>query len=121
MNYLAFGVGFRGVKIMSKLEEIIEEYNELKSYKEKYEFLLKDYNRKVESLYKFELEKWENAKPQDRQKYYKEHHCRCCRFFSDVKGERCRISSNICKPKLETNDNGQKIITYQGCPDFEWD
>lgn len=106
---------------MTKLEELIQEILELLEDKEKYEFLLKDYNRKVESLYKFELEKWENAKPQDRQKYYKEHYCRSCRYFSDVKGERCRISSDIVKPELKENENGKKFICYKSCPDFEWD
>lgn len=106
---------------MSKLEELIQEILELIEFKKKYEFLLNDYNRKVESLYKFELEKWENAKPQDRQKYYKEHYCRGCRYFSDVKGERCRISSDILKPELKEYENGKKFICYQSCPDFEWD
>ena len=106
---------------MSRLEELIEEITQLKEYKEKYEYLLKDYNSNVESLYKFALEKWENAKPQDRQKHYKEKHCRHCRYFSDVKGERCRISSSILKPELKENDNGKKFICYQGCPDFLWD
>ena len=84
---------------MTKLEELVQEFNELKEYKEKYEYLLADYNKKIEIIYKYEVEKWENARPQDRQKYYKENHCRCCRYFSDVKGERCRISSNILKPE----------------------
>ena len=103
------------------LDDLAQEINELKEYKEKYKYLLADYNRVIEKLHKFEFEKWENARPQDRQKYYKENHCKCCRYFSDVKGERCRISSNILKPELKEHNNGKKYISYQGCEDFQWD
>lgn len=104
-----------------RIDEFIQEINELKEYKTKYEQLLKEYNRTIEKLYEFELEKWENTRPQDRQKHFKEHHCRCCRWFSDLKGERCRISSNILKPELTEDGNGKKYIGYQSCDDFEWD
>ena len=102
------------------IDDFLKEIHELQEYKKRYEYLLKDYNRAMEELCKFKLEKWENTRPQDRQKAYKETWCVHCRKLDDRKGYRCRISSDITKPSI-AEENGRKYIKYFACERFEWD
>lgn len=91
------------------------EYDEMLKMKQDNSTLLQQLKETTEKLFQRELKEWDDKKPQDRQKEFKETTCKCCRGFCDEAGSRCRISSEIGKPTLSGNN-----ISYRSCGKFEW-
>ena len=91
------------------------EYDEILKLQQDNTILSKQLIKTTEKLFQYELKEWENKKPQDRQKEFKESTCKCCRSFCDEPGSRCRISSEIGKPTLNKTH-----ISYRSCGEFKW-
>lgn len=93
------------------------EYDEILKMKQDNSILLKQLIETTEKLFKYELKEWENKKPQDKQREFKENTCKCCRWFCEgLSDDMCKLSSEIGKPILKDKIH----INYRSCNEFEW-
>lgn len=98
------------------LEQLLNEIEELREYKKKYEHAEKDKERLSEYIYKNELEKWGNKTYASRVKEYREDSCKNCRFHygCDLKNH---LPEGIGKPV----ENKGWFPGQKTCGNFEWD
>ena len=109
----------------SIIERIVQEYNELKKYKSKYEHQNKDKEKMSEALYYFELKEYENTPYEQRVKKHIKENCSVCRYYYGENRDckwlegtpKNRLPEDILKP-IKSKENyfpGHKI-----CEDFAW-
>lgn len=97
------------------LEELLNEIEELKEYKEKYEHAEKDKERLSEYVYKNELEKWKNKTYAFRVIEYQESTCNSCRFYDG-----CDIKEHLPEDIGKPTENKGWFPGKKTCGNFEW-
>jgi len=96
------------------LDKLLIEINELKEYKKKHEYIVKDKEAMSERLFELMMEKYNNTSYEERCKFQKEDGCRCCRF-------------NFCGKEFDKDigipckSEKAWIPGRKGCGEFEWD
>ena len=98
-----------------KLDELIEELQDLKEKERQLECLKKDKKKMADKLLEYELKEYENTPVEERKtKFFKEM-CRCCRHGCESKDG---LPDDIGKPIKSEDDY---FPSYKGCKDFKWD
>jgi hypothetical protein len=111
MNTLFYGAR----KEIIMLDELIKEVHDLKEYKLKYEYVIKDKERMSDLLFELMTEKYNNSSYADRKEYFRKNSCRCCRY------EVCcdlEVPQDIGKP---IKSDKAWIPAIKSCENFEWD
>lgn len=96
------------------LDELLKEINELKEYKNKYEYALKDKQRMSDLLYDYMMREWESMSREDRVVAYQKNNCSSCRHYGY-----CNIGlpEDILKPI----PSDKAWIPYiKNCGSFQW-
>ncbi len=96
------------------LEELLKEFDELREYKKRYEYAVKEKERMSELLYEYMMKEYEGMTKEERANQYKREWCACCRY-NDI----CdfKYPEDICKPILSDK---AWIPARVGCNRFEW-
>ena len=96
------------------LEEFLKEFNELKEYKKKYEYAIKDKETMSELLYEYMMKEYESISVEERVLVYRMDFCSNCRhrYYCTID-----LPEDICKPI--PSDKGW-IPARVGCRKFEW-
>lgn len=100
------------------LNELLKEIEELKKYKEKYEYAVKDKEIMSELLYEYMTKEYESMTKEERVKIFEKEFCECCRF-----AHYCRdhfeeaYPEDILKPFPSER---AWIPPRKGCAEFEW-
>ncbi len=76
------------------LEQLLEEINELKKYKERYELAERDKERMSEMLYNCMVKEYESMTKEERIEKYKKEYCANCIY----RGYGCTLPDNIMQP-----------------------
>lgn len=95
------------------LERLLEEINELKKYKERYELAERDKERMSEMLYDYMMKEYESMTKEERIEKYKKECCVNCRY----RGWECSFPDNIMQP-VKSKDAW--IPGRVGCNKFKW-
>lgn len=96
------------------LEELLKEIKDLKEYKNKYDYAIKDKQRMSDLLFELMTEKYNNTSYEDRKTYFKNNVCSCCKYKDTCFLE---ITENIGKP---IKSNNAWIPATKSCKEFEW-
>lgn len=95
------------------LEELLKEINELKQYKERYEFAIKDKKEMSQLLYEYMMKDYKNTTKEERVAQYKKECCSCCRYDCYD----CDFPDDIMKP-VPSEDAW--IPSRVSCGKFRW-
>lgn len=98
------------------LEQLLNEIEELKKYKEKYEYAEKDKKRMSDYIYEEELNKFKEKAYEVRANIYREDICKCCRF-----NDGCNLKDCLPEDIGEPIKNEGWMPGYKTCGNFEWD
>lgn len=98
------------------LEQLLNEIEELKKYKEKYEHAEKDKERMSDYIYEEELNKFKEKVYEVRANIYREDICKCCRF-----NDGCNLKDCLPEDIGEPIKNKGWMPGYKTCGNFEWD
>lgn len=96
------------------LEQLIQELEELKEYKHKYECAMKDKQTMSDLLYEYMMKEYENTTKEERVAKFKQDSCRCCRGRDFCSIE---MPDDIEKPIVS---NMAWIPATKSCGYFEW-
>ena len=96
------------------LDELMKDLQELKDYKKRYEFVIKDKQRMSDLLFELMTEKYNNTSYEDRKKHFIDTTCKCCRHYMC----NLEISEDI---ELPIKSNIRWIPATKSCANFEWD
>jgi len=96
------------------LEELLQEIEELKTYKKKYEYALKDKQRMSDLLFELMTEKYNRTSFAERRSNYRKSTCSACRYqeYCDLE-----IPNNIQEP---IKSDEAWIPGTKTCGNFEW-
>lgn len=97
------------------IDNLIKELQELKEYKIKYEFSIKNKQRMSDELYKLMTQIYKSKTREERKNEFVNDTCKCCRYKDDCEVE---LHEDIAKP-IKSNDAW--IPSTIGCKEFEWD
>lgn len=95
------------------LDKILEEINELKKYKERYELAERDKERMSEMLYDYMTKEYNSMTKEERMAKFKEENCAHCRY----RGWDCKIPDNVMQP---VRSKDAWIPGKVGCSKFKW-
>lgn len=96
------------------LEDFLKEINELKEYKEKYEYALKGQQIMSELLYDYMMKEWEGMSREDRVNMHREEACSCCRYSMHCTIE---LPEDVLKP---IPSEKAWIPARTCCEKFQW-
>jgi len=99
------------------LEELLNEINELREYKKKYEWAEKDKQRMSDLLFEYMTKEYDSKSFEERKEEHINNHCSACRNDCFCDCDHSYISEDIGKPSK--SDKGW-IPSTQGCKNFEW-
>lgn len=99
------------------LDELLEEIQELREYKAKYEYAEKAKKEMSDLLYKYMMVEYESKSYDERVREYEREACSCCRYRS-VCENRKQLPLDILKPK--PSDGKAWIPGRVGCSLFKW-
>ena len=102
---------------MSIVNELLEELQELKKYKERYKSNEEDKKKLAQYVYNNELKEYYNTPYENRCKKFIEENCSCCRYND----EECKYRKEGLRADiLEPIENEGWFPSYQSCGGFEW-
>lgn len=99
------------------LDELLNEINELKEYKKKYENQRQDKKRMSDRLYKLELERYNSKTTNEHREEYILLKCKSCRNYYNDCDCIYKLPTDINKPIPSDKEWFPSKI---GCKDFEW-
>ena len=99
------------------LDELLEEIQELKEYKTKYEYAEKDKKEMSDLLYKYMMSEYREKMYRDRAEKYRKEWCIHCKYHCDDDNCGIDLPVNILEP-IRSDKNW--IPGYVGCRYFKW-
>lgn len=99
------------------LDELIKEINELRDYKQKYEYAEADKKVMSDKLYEYMLKEYENTPYEERCKQHLKHTCSVCRYRIYGCDLQNNLPENIRKP---VESDKAWIPGVVSCSSFEW-
>ena len=96
------------------LDDFLKEIQELKEYKQKYDFAMQDKQRMSDELFKLMSEQYNKTSLEDRISNFRKEICSCCRYRDDCEME---LPENIGEPIISDK---AWIPTTKSCGEFHW-
>lgn len=98
------------------LDELLKEIQELKEFKKKYEYALKDKQKMSDKLYEYMMKEYENTPYEDRCDLHVKNMCKDCRYR-----DYCELNTDFPQEIwMPIPSDKAWIPGHKNCGKFEW-